>query len=425
MNTMGSHKFFDKVVSLPHLAGLILTLVLIGGLIRNLPISLADTSGQNQATSDPSSPSDGSRLTIMPSPTPFYEDLAEMTRSQSLLIQARLPLPAQAIPYPGLAPSEQISIQGVIGSDERRHVSPTTNPPWRSIVSLDVRFSNGRGSCTGFFIGPRIIATAGHCVYDFDDGGGWATSVRVIPGRDGLKEPFGWQYALQIFTNNKWVQEGDRQLDFGAVQLPDNTLSNKVGWFPYAAFTDQSLLGLSPNLVANLAGYPGMEPLPFNCPEENLGFSGCQLWFGTGNIPAASWSRLIECPGGGNPCTWIEKGLANYKIDTSGGQSGAPVWLYNGQRRVVVAIHTYSYEGMSSPCETQGGPYNCGTLITAMVADLYEYWGAAPRLAPPSPGLPLILGPFIAETPDTDGDGNGIPDANYRGFLPVILKNNQ
>ena len=142
-------------------------------------------------------------------------------------------------------------------------------------------------------------------------------------GRD--REPYKSQPAVSGFTNRIWVNEGDKQLDFGAVVLPDEKFSNKVGWFRYGSFVDKDL----PGLTANLAGYPVNGPVPYDCPHS----APCQQWFYSDTIPSAMWSRSVNCPAPPDPCTVITKGIVNYRIDATPGQSGAPVWLYNGPER--------------------------------------------------------------------------------------------
>lgn len=288
---------------------------------------------------------------------------------------------------PELSPDQRLlpDDRAVIGADDRVRITPTTDAPWRSIVSLELQFSSGPGGCTGWFIGPRIVATAGHCVFN-PDLGGWATGIRVIPGRDGVDEPFGSQTADDWAAFAKWVDDGNDQLDFGAVFLPDETLSNAVGWFRYGAFTDTDLEGLLE--TANLAGYPGVEPMPFDCPDE-ANFTGCTLWAHWDDIVSLSFAEFISCPGFPDPCEVIQEGLAFYPIDTEGGQSGAPVWLSNGSQRVVVAIHT---GGNCAP------GLNCGVLLTPYAAAGFESVGAAQHLEPKF-GLPPIPGPYICESP--------------------------
>jgi V8-like Glu-specific endopeptidase len=315
------------------------------------------------------------QATDRPNESPVEPDLISVSRS---LLTFPPPQLNQTVPF---IPFE---IEGVIDADTRQRISPTTGLPWREIVSLDVYFEGFNTSCTGFFVGPRLIATAGHCVYNSTYG--WAKAITVTAGRDGWDAPFESQPASSALSNNYWVNASpDPKMDYGAVQLADDALGNEVGWFRYGAFTQQDL----PGLISNIAGYPGDEkPAPFTCPDENIGFTGCQLWFSSDRIRSASLTEITEC-NPPDPCTVLRKGIVSYPIDTSGGQSGSPVWLYNGSERVVVAIHTRGYT--DSVCADDEGENNCGTLLTTTAADLFEEWGADLRLL-------SISGPFIAET---------------------------
>jgi V8-like Glu-specific endopeptidase len=254
----------------------------------------------------------------------------------------------------------------VIGADDRQKAKATTGMPWRWIASLDVYFGTTKRSCSGFFVGPQTVATAGHCV--FDQVLGWATDIRVVPGRDGGQEPLGSQFGLQFATNRGWTQQADPMLDFGAVLLPNADLQASVqGWFPYGVFTDEGL----PNEVATLSGYPSAEPVPYECPMESGGLSACQQWFSSGTTNPVTWSESIECPPLPDPCFVIQKGIAGYSIDASSGQDGAPVWLFNGSQRAVAAIHTA--DGSEARCVTHVGGQNCGTLIAGTAAALLEF----------------------------------------------------
>jgi glutamyl endopeptidase len=58
--------------------------------------------------------------------------------------------------------------------------------PWRMICALRMRGQSGAGALgTGWFIGPRTVLTAGHCVYSTSFFDGWASSIEVIPGLVG------------------------------------------------------------------------------------------------------------------------------------------------------------------------------------------------------------------------------------------------
>src|SRR5690606_32318493 len=62
--------------------------------------------------------------------------------------------------------------RGVIGTDDRFLVSPAIAP----IAYLEI-YGPGMeatGTCTGSFIGPHVLLTAAHCLYNPDLLGGWA-----------------------------------------------------------------------------------------------------------------------------------------------------------------------------------------------------------------------------------------------------------
>lgn len=232
-----------------------------------------------------------------------------------------------------------MSIDTVIGADDRVRINPTTSFPWRAIADLEIWTANNTSStpnsgCTGWFIGPHTLATAGHCVYQHDKGG-WIRKVRVIPGRNGTgagSEPFGSQISYDVRSVRGWTNDRDSRYDYGAIILPNNNLGNAVGWFGFASLSNSSLDGM----MANLSGYPGDKP------------NGTQ-WF---------HSRRI---------TDVEARRVYYDIDTFNGQSGSPVWrLLNGQRHGV-AVHTNGTGGC-------GGSENCGTRITQPVFDNFLAW---------------------------------------------------
>ena len=82
--------------------------------------------------------------------------------------------------------------ESVCGRDDRVRIRSTTRIPWRLCCQLIITMKDGRGSrCTGWFIGPRTVMTAGHCVYSHS-AGGWARQIQVIPPwthRGGRSDP--------------------------------------------------------------------------------------------------------------------------------------------------------------------------------------------------------------------------------------------
>ena len=223
----------------------------------------------------------------------------------------------------------------VHGKDDRVRVFNTSVYPWRTICHLDITAANGsKGGCSGALIGPRTIATAGHCVY-MHDKGGWVKQVRVTPGKNGpgstaATEPYGGVAATQFLSVKGWTQSKSSNYDYGVIILPpDKKLGNTTGWMGLASLSFFSLLGLR----VNNSGYPG-DKAPY--PTQ---------WWNANNILALTDRRLY------------------YQIDTYGGQSGSPVWRFKDNKRHIVGVHN-----------TGGAPFNGAVRLAKPVFDNLVKW---------------------------------------------------
>lgn len=139
-------------------------------------------------------------------------------------------------------------------------------------------------------IGPRTLATAAHCVY-LKDLGGWATGIEVYPGRSGNVAPFGSYAASNWFIKKKWSKKEKPKFDFAAVNLSSD-IAETVGTFGFAYNQDNEYWNEYPITVR---GYPGEKP-------------NATMWTMDGSIGGLNDTRYF------------------YAVDTSSGQSGAPVY---------------------------------------------------------------------------------------------------
>ena len=226
-----------------------------------------------------------------------------------------------------------LAAESVIGQDERRQISPADSFPWRVHASLRITAADGaRFVGTGFFIGPRVLATAGHCVFlqsANPSRKGWVRSIDVMPGRDGDDLPYGRATATRFYTVRGWADDGDPEYDYGAIVL-DEPLGRRTGWLALGAYSDTTLRGLT----GNLSGYPADKP------------SGTQ-WYMARRIQDVGTRKVF------------------YDIDTFGGQSGSAVYRIRGGNRYAFGIHAYG---------TGGSPFNSATRITRPAFDNLLQW---------------------------------------------------
>lgn len=235
-----------------------------------------------------------------------------------------------------------VGIASAIGFDTRVRTttfgSPgTQNYPARATAL--VTFTGGY--CTGFFIGPNTVATAGHCVHSGGTTGAWRTNVRVYPGYNAGSAPYGSYAARRLYSVTGWTSSKSELYDYGAIKLSVGTSVGYYGFF----WTSASLTGST----AIVLGYPGDKS-----PAQSQ-------WTGSDEVNYTGTQQVF------------------YRTDTYGGQSGSPVWFDrpSGTTTSVgpyaYAIHAYGIHG------AYPHTINHGTRITQSVYNNLIAWrNAAP-----------------------------------------------
>lgn len=222
--------------------------------------------------------------------------------------------------------------EAVIGTDERVRITNTKQYPWRVTASLLITAAdNTQYIGTGWFISPRTLITAGHCVFIKHSGisarDGWVKKIQVMPGRNGSEAPFGGLTSTEFWTVKGWGEQGLEIYDYGAIILP-SAFAQELGHFAFGVFEDEKLLAST----ANIAGYPGDKP------------SGT-LWYDNRGVGSVNPDKVF------------------YAADTAGGQSGAAVYIFHEGQRTGIAIHAYG-----------GNTANSGTRISSQVFANLEAW---------------------------------------------------
>jgi glutamyl endopeptidase len=269
-----------------------------------------------------------------PPPTTGYEgaDTGVVSRSREHLVavgKSDAPIPA---------------FESVIGTDERVRILDTDLPPWRMICALRMRGPSGATAIgTGWFIGPKTVLTAGHCVFSNYFFGGWASSIEVIPGLVGPGEdanlrPYGSVTSQRLTSVDRWIESEDADFDMGCIHL-DESKGDEVGWFGLASLSEDELNGYR----VNVSGYPG---------DRGAGF---EQYHAANRVLSVTDRRLF------------------YEVDTYGGQSGAPVWIHKTDDAPPLAVGIHAY-GIGGTPANLGVVANSAPRIIPEVLEKLKEW---------------------------------------------------
>lgn len=241
-------------------------------------------------------------------------------------------------------------LESVVGTDDRTRVTSTESYPWNTVGYLCNNYPsyrNYRGS--GVIVTPYMVLTAGHMIYDWINEGGYASAVCFAPGQRQLSpggavtRPYGELVASSWQTNANYIDALKTnpavQFDYDYAAAFFNTSFAGIGIGTYMPV----VFNLAPDAI-NLAGYP---------PSVQGETNSQGMWHSYGNV------------------TGVEDRIIYYDADTTGGNSGGPVWeLVSGLRRIV-AVHVVSTPG--------------GCRLVSQNLSLIESWMSWAPAPPPTP----------------------------------------
>lgn len=126
-----------------------------------------------------------------------------------------------------------------------------------------LQFKNSRGvTCngTGAIIGPNVLLTCSHCVYDQDNNNEKFLEWTAYPGYKGNQYVQGKSGWTRVYSSGTWAETHKAEYDW-AICILESDLGNHIGWLGLQSYGQNSHLS---NVEVKTLGYPGEVKYGFN-----------------------------------------------------------------------------------------------------------------------------------------------------------------
>lgn len=207
----------------------------------------------------------------------------------------------------------------IVGQIGRLPVDQTTSATFRVFGQVDE-------FCSGTMIGPRLVLTAGHCVYDLETKS--PTNPRYFtPGRNPQLSPYG-QIAISAIHVDQAYIDGNVDRDV-AVLVLKTPVGIQTGWLQIA--WDLSILSPHRSVLGGWSGPGTITGYPGDKEKNTMWLVACDFYV----APQIPYRPQYTC-------------------DTFGGMSGSSLVVGGpGGKSMIIGVHT-----------TGRGSFNSGSVLT-------------------------------------------------------------
>ncbi len=184
-----------------------------------------------------------------------------------------------------------------------------------------VRLTSSAGTGTGFIVDDHTILTAGHCLYDEDN----------HKGVSNLQIHFYDDYNVE--DTSVTATPISYQIPYGYVRNYDSDTTNNLG---SSSNYDYALITVEEDLSEYINFNVGVlrDDVTSIQPDMRLYVTG----FGSSNDKEINSNKST----GVGSITSIGNYMIGHNVDTKAGDSGAPIYTYINNKKIVVGIHAYS-----------------------------------------------------------------------------------
>ena len=189
-------------------------------------------------------------------------------------------------------PNNEYDFHNIYNGDDRVIIGNTTDSPYRNFCWIQVQYpDNTWKEASGVLVDFNTVLTAGHVAYAHDHGG-WATYMRVVPGKNEESEPLGYAYGTTMTTDSEYINNIDHAYDWAIVDLSRS-------FDTYQSYGYYSNPSSAINNTINVYGYADHELSSINA--QNV------LYRSTGTIASSNYRNFY------------------HYADTVKGESGGPI----------------------------------------------------------------------------------------------------